>query len=678
MTIRSESPTVSGTRSYQGQSLGNAVQKLIARLRHWELAWGIALVLFVAAPGVLLTTQGWRSRSPAHDLVPHIINVRNLVTTGKIPIHGDTGSYGSYKPPGTAWLMLPSTLLFSDPRLSEYVGAALLHLATLAGIFLLAYNFFGFWCACLAVVIYGLSSTGILLAASLWPNGRPDFFIWTVYFASQWVIRKDAKYLAIAGTIWGIGMNVDMAILPAIFILPALWLVYRPPIDFKPLIIAIGIVLFVWSPYLRFETGRGFADIRSQVLQQNIVPAIYRQIWCDPSIRLRELGSTSDAIPLVSSQPPQSYQAPNLMSAAVMLTNQITGKFLYNFQGATPFPEMGMAFLVIVLSSFILLSVTGYRPETDGILSPKPFWKPFWNNQTTQLALGMILIGALTNEFIIAHLLGIERNLELSTIKTLRTIEKLLILGGAFVLAGKSMVALVSRLLGWAGIRIQNQERADQMGVLVLSLAIPWFILLMVAEPGKPERFWWLWTLQSTFLAAFFTWILPRFGISRALTWITAISIMIIVGWNPFLLHRVNAWHENGWSGIDAPAIQVVNFVTGEIEAEGKKHAPIGYHFFIYQFMAAYNITNPQYKVGMDFDLLFKYPRGITNTNQCAEGLSPLDEYRIVQTTPQKGKEAPRLYFDVPLDRDFRLLRQFGPYQVFKRSEIAKQVKAKS
>ncbi len=113
--MRSEPSTVTGTGSYQSQTRGSAVQGSIARLKDWELAWGIALVFFVAAMGVLLTAQGWRSRSPAHDLVPHIINVRNLVTTGTIPVHGDTGSYGSYKLPGTAWLMLPSTLLFSDP-----------------------------------------------------------------------------------------------------------------------------------------------------------------------------------------------------------------------------------------------------------------------------------------------------------------------------------------------------------------------------------------------------------------------------------------------------------------------------------------------------------------------------------------------------------------------------------
>jgi hypothetical protein len=83
--------------------------------------------------------------------------------------------------------------------------------------------------------------------------------------------------------------------------------------------------------------------------------------------------------------------------------------------------------------------------------------------------------------------------------------------------------------------------------------------------------------------------------------------------------------------------------------------------------MATYNIINPQYKVGAEFDLWFKYRHGIANTNGCAEGLSPSDEYRIVQPQPKSGPEEPREYFDVPLDGNFQLLRQFGPYQVFRR-----------
>jgi hypothetical protein len=229
------------------------------------------------------------------------------------------------------------------------------------------------------------------------------------------------------------------------------------------------------------------------------------------------------------------------------------------------------------------------------------------------------------------------------------------------------MAAGVDWLLERTSIRLQTQEHADHVRALVVSLAIPWFILLVVAEPGKPERFWWLWSLQAIFLAVFITWVLPRFHVQRPIVATITIGTALMVLCNSFLFSRVDAWRQTGWAGVDAPEVKVVNYVATELEADGRKQAAIGYHFFIYQFMAAYNITNPDYKVGSDFDLLFRYPHGIGNTDQCAEGLSVADEYRIVQTKPRDESWAPRLYFDVPLDSSFKLQRQFGPYQILKR-----------
>ena len=637
-------------------------QELIARRRGRELIVGLALVILMAALGIAITMQGWRSRTPAHDLVPHIYNVRNFLEHGTIPVHGDTGSYGSYKPPGTAWLMLPSTLLFDDPRLSEYVGTAILHSATLLGIFLLAYRYFGFWSASLAVLIYGLSSTGLFLAGSLWPNGRPDFYVWITYFASQWTIRRDARYLAVAVTIWGVGMNVDMAILPAAFIFPTLWLVYRPPVRLKPLVLAIGLVMLMWSPYLHFEATRGFADIRSQVFFQNIFPETYRTTWCVPDIPLRDAGTTSTVLPINSTEP-QPYKGPNLWSAASTLAHDIRAKLSYNFQDAASAPAVSAIFLLMVLSSLILLSVRGSTPVTNTSIELKSVGR----DRTTRFALALILIGILTNEFVITHLFGIQDALDLSKIRSLRTIEKLLILGGASILASKWITTFVDWLLTKISISIPTREHASQVKVLILSLAIPWFILLLVAEPGKPERFWWLWPLQSIFLASFIFWILPRLRIPHSFIWIISISVIAMVSWNSFLLSRISDWRQHGWAGMDAAEVQVVNFLSAELKAAGKDKAAIGYHFFIYQFMAAYNIMNPQYKVGNDFDLLLKYPHEITNTNRCAEGLSPADEYRILQTTPRPEAWAPRMYFDAPLDPSFKFLSQFGRYQVFKR-----------
>jgi hypothetical protein len=199
----------------------------------------IAAVLLVAAISIALTMQGWKSRVIAFDLLPFVYKVRDFLETGSFPEHGDTGSYGSFSPPGPAWLMLPGTLLFSDVRLSEYAGAA--------------------------------------FAGSVWPIGRPDFYLWTVFFTGLWVLRRDGIYLAAALGVWGLGMFDDMGITPVFFILPAAWLYYRPPVRIAPLLLVAVVVLAAWSPYLRFEAPRRFVDIRSQLLQKSIFPANYRQ-----------------------------------------------------------------------------------------------------------------------------------------------------------------------------------------------------------------------------------------------------------------------------------------------------------------------------------------------------------------------------------------------------------------
>ena len=76
-----------------------------------------------------------------------------------------------------------------------------------------------------------------------------------------------------------------------------------------------------------------------------------------------------------------------------------------------------------------------------------------------------------------------------------------------------------------------------------------------------------------------------------------------------------------------------------------------------------------QYKVGAEFDVLFKYQHGIENTDTCAEGVSPRDDYRIVQTRPMKAEDAPRNYFEIPLENRFKLVREIGVYRIFKATQ---------
>ena len=45
------------------------------------------------------------------------------------------------------------------------------------------------------------------------------------------------------------------------------------------------------------------------------------------------------------------------------------------------------------------------------------------------------------------------------------------------------------------------------------------------------------------------------------------------------------------------------------------------------------HVFDRRMKVGMEFDLLFRFLHGLTNTDTCAEGFSAADEFRIVQTS---------------------------------------------
>jgi hypothetical protein len=554
-----------------------------------QLIYGLVIVFLVTVVGMVLTLQGWRSRAPAFDMLTYFNSAETLLKTGTAARYGDISSYGSFSPPGTTWLMAPGMLLFNDARLYGKFGSAVLHLGTLLGVFLLGRASLDIWCAYLSVVLYGLSELGLFFAGFLWPIGHPVFYVWMAYFALHWVTRRNAQYLAIALVIWTIGMYVDMAITPAALVLPALWLIYRPPLFSRFHLLAAALTLAVWYPYLEFEMARGFVDLKSQLLRHNVLPTNYKDAWCDPDLTL--MYSNSDSTRLLSDANP----LPVTRNSSLDLTDRLLrrGRVLIenlftSFPALIPFAGFNSFLSLLVLSAVIILSG----------------------------------IGAL-------H------------------------------------AARINPLTPVPGTR-DNEVHQRQTGAVALSLAVPWLILVFVAEPSRPERFYWLWPLQAMFLVALITNSATRLQIpalARCTGQILCISVMLI----PSVQSHLNPWLENGWSGSDPDEIKVVDYVGQQLGSEGREQVAIGYQIFIYEFMANYAILDRQYKVGAEFDFLFKHRHGISNTNQCAEGISPNDEYRIVQTRPKQPEWHPRNYFDAAMDSNFRLVRKFDSYQVFKR-----------
>lgn len=622
-------------------------------------AYAVLFVLLVTVAAVALTAQGWRSRITAFDLLPYVRAVHELLENGTLPVHGDAGSYGSFKPPGTAWLMAPSALLFDDTRLSEYAGTALLHLATLAGLFLLARKYFGARCAALAVVLYGLSATGLFLAGSLWPNGRPDFFVWTVYLASEWVTRRDARFLGASLAVLGLGMYVDLALTPALLILPALWLLYRPPLRATPVAAAVALLLVVWLPYLRFEADRGFADLRSQLLFQSIRPAVYKDSWCDPSLTLVRYGET----PTEAADTGRALLVADTPAADPVRrrVDEFRGKLTANFDVRVPHVDVVLA--AVVLVSLLLFSLPGSsRRGADD-----PVRRRLRLDGLTLAALPAVAVAVLVGTLLVPWLAD-EGGFWSSAASILHRLAKLVALAGIVVVGARVAGAVAAKLLAHAGVRLQTPEWLEQRRLVIVALGIPWFVLLAVAEPGKPERFMWLWPLQALFLAAFATVLLPRLRAPRLLMGAVVAGLVVLVVGNSVVSSRLGSWRDDGWSGRDALEVQIVDHVARDLGVRETSRAAIGYQVFIYEFMVVYNTINPEYKVGADLDLLFEFRHGVVNTNRCAEGVSPGDRYRIVQTRPRPESWRPRQYFDVALGPEFRVVEQIGDYRVYRRS----------
>jgi hypothetical protein len=503
-------------------------------------------------------------------------------------------------------------------------------------------------------------------------------FIWLVYLASEWVTRRDGRFLAVAVAAWAVGMYVDLSLAPAIAVLPAIWLVYRPPVTLKPLLVAATVLLIVWFPYVRLEAQRDFADLRAQFLLQPILPSNVSQSWCDPTRELKAWPGNAPTTAAPTTPSPGYAGAPteHAVSAAVRptesssaglgnaLENAFRDRLLGNFL-VTKLPGqtvIGIVLLLSVLASLFLLSVTGSARRRehsgqDGRGSQKTAWRtqPRW---VSRVAFGAVVLAFGT--WVVLRELVFDEKLPL----LVRGAIAVPLLGGVALIYPR-FTAIIDQLLKRAGVHVQSEEQARRRRLVVLALAVPWLLLFAAAESGISERFLWLWPLQVLLLAAFFAVLLPRLGVPRPVVWLAQALVIFAVLWNSFLVDRVDAWSADGWSGRDASEVRVVDYIATDIGGEGRDSASIGYQLFIYPFMVNYHVVSSQYKVGAEFDVLFTYRHGIENTNTCAEGVSPRDDYLIVQTRPKNPKDAPRNYFEVSESR-FKLVREIGTYRIFK------------
>ena len=392
-------------------------------------------------------------------MVLSIEATQDLIDRGAFPDKGILTSFGSYTPPGVTWLLLPGVVVFQDPRLFEYVGSVGLFVGTLFGIFFLARRYFGFLPALLAVVLYSWSELGLLAGSTLFPTHTTRcFYVWMIYCVGRWVDEDNPHFLAGAILVWAVGIYVFMEMAPAILVVPAIWLLNRPSVRLAPLAIAAVLAAALWYPYLRFEAGRDFVDLRSQVLRESIRPIDFSRPWCDPALVpatwLQDV-NLDQTLRESQSRESRAARARRWVSEriGVVIENALT-----NFRRSIV-PGAGVALFALTLIG-LAASLLASTARVAG------YEKAVWRRRTTWLAGFAAILGIALNEIVLTRFVAAEGSLTASSIVAIRLVQASLLAAAVLSFAYRHVIAeaLVTVQRALAAPATNTRGTGDQPG----------------------------------------------------------------------------------------------------------------------------------------------------------------------------------------------------------------------
>lgn len=643
----------------------------------------VLILPLITSVSAWLALQGWAGRITSVDLIPHARDAALLLNNGAIPSHGCLSSLGSYIPPGASWLLVPGQWLFSDPRLETVPAALALHFATVTGVYCLAA-----WCwtrtaGVWAALLFAFSPMALQLASNTWWHRFPmAATVWFAFFAVRWVWDRKPRWLAAAVLVLMLGLYVHMEGLPLAMVLPLLWLIWRPPVFSRAMLVALGIGLLVWSPYLRFEHGRHYADLKSQVGLQSL-------LYAPPALERLNALLAHYGLPVVEppkTATPLSYKA-CVLDATSTLALHMT-RVPRSISSNLTFYGLGeKATLAVSLLLLLFLAANGlpalrrWHKEMDELadrLSAPRVW--------TALGILAWLAAVGLNERLLVWLLCVDGHIEDCTQNSILFGQATMALTGTVLLLRRSVLAALRRGLLRAPCRATP---------LVFVLLPVWLLLAWMSSDSTPYRAWLLWPLQIACLVGMIltaseactrqltqgspggspsaTSSVPLFGgiggrfFPRLTRLATLSSLAVLTVTSPPFLDRIQAWHREGWRG-ESDEVKALQFLARTIKAEGRPTTAIGYVTPFSPFMLHFRVLDPGYKVGGTYDWYLGSGYAITNTDLDPSGLSAHDVYRLVAARRPVGLEVGPL----PAPKDgWRPIRRYGLYTVLKNgSEI--------
>ena len=560
---------------------------------------GLAILFVFVA---WLTLFPWRTFVPQYDLEWDTRNAVALLHHGIIPAHGGVASFFAFNPPGVTAGMLPGMLLFpTEPALAERISSLVFVAVTLTGLFCLVGKRFGYPTALWSAALYTLSTTGLYFADSLRPRAHPVFLIWMLFFLDKWVNEKSRTALAIAAFIYLAATFWFMEILPAVLLIVIAGLVYRPPMPKLQVVYALVAGFVLWSPYLLFESHRGFKDLRCLITRQSCITdydAAFRDSLTNPKLattegrRLHDIRggarsenthqSTAEPALVQGNEKPEHERLtdPDAKTGRTDSSPRISG-------AAAPETRKRPWTSTVAASASKSVSL---------LLAPFPESNWYWGRQACGL---IVLCGSIW-----------------------------LVVGLALERRG-----LRSFVCRWTAV--DPQKRASLFLLCAAGVA-PWLMLACLVDPRETDfsrRFLWLWVALAPF-----TVVLLRVIFRLALAHVITATLVVMVASNPTMNWKIRSLQAGHFRAAPTSEFnQVIDYVAAQARAQGRSSLSIGYDVPFLKWIVCARATDGMSKVGSQYDLVFLLRHGITNTDTRAEGVSPEDDFRIVELNSEQS-----------------------------------------
>jgi hypothetical protein len=489
------------------------------------------------------------------DMVPYYQQAADFLTTGRLPDRGNISSYGSYFPPGASYLLIPGVLLFRDGRLQALFGDALVFFGALVFTYLCAREIGGRRVGLASALVVAVSRLGF---QTLVPIGNPFFIVSTLFFLIRWIKNRSAWMLGIALVLGALGAYHHLVIALFLFVIPLLWLIYRPPVHGRVLVVSILLGAAIWFPYLRFEAGRGFIDIESQFLRRDPVQLAkggssgpnycYASLSGEPDVR------NDTYLPYIGGPEIEQrviYPTTEWKNQAAFMSCRLLTNLDRNFD--TDLFLLGANRILNTIVWFLFL--TGFSALGWSVLQT---WRPVSDKLEglrrrewillLVAAAGAAFLYITLNPDLVAHLAAdrsLDRNMQLAVGQWR---DFLPWIWGSL---------LLGLFLSFREI-IPGKEKV----IYFLAFTIPWILMTLIAESDRPYRFLFLWPLQVILAVLCLQSIsrrLPRAGFAFAIA-VLALGVAVLPA--DLYAGRLAAMWTQGYAGRDSDQWKVVQYLS--------------------------------------------------------------------------------------------------------------------